>query len=82
MCPTGATSIHLDICFSQIALYLDFCYSQIALYQDFLKCTSTSLFFPKKKMSMFQEYLMQQSLKLGSNNYNFKWIKVSGTAPY
>ena len=38
--------------------------------------------FSKKNMSMFQEYLMQQSLKLGSINYNFKWIKVSGIAPY
>ena len=61
---------------------LSFCFSQIALYQNFLKCTSTSLFFSKNEMSMFQEYLMQQSLKLGGINYNFKWIKVSGTAPY
>jgi hypothetical protein len=35
-----------------------------------------------KTWNIFHEYHMQQSLKLGGNNYHLKWIKVPGTAPY
>ena len=34
------------------------------------------------KFEKFSWYLMQHSLKLGGTNYHFKWVKVSGTAPY
>ena len=50
----------------------------------FLKCNGTSLFTGCTfyfKCNIFDDYLMQQSLKLGGTNYHFKWINVPGTAP-